>query len=83
MKFFRRQVLDKVLPKLVFTRFAFDVELLTVANLYGYKIIVLPISIQMRGNLELKKLFKMLFTMLIELIGIVYRLRISKKYLKQ
>jgi len=83
MKVFKRRVLDKILPKLVFTQFAFDVELLTVANLYGYKIVELPVSIQMRGNIELKKLFKMLFTMLIELIGIVYRLRISKKYLKQ
>src|SRR3989338_6441650 len=36
MKFFRREVLEKVLPRLLVKRFAFDVEMLAVANYLGF-----------------------------------------------
>jgi glycosyltransferase involved in cell wall biosynthesis len=45
MKVFRRNVLENVLPKLAVKRYAFDVELLTVANLQGFSIVEYPVSI--------------------------------------
>ncbi|MBU1031783.1 glycosyltransferase, partial [Patescibacteria group bacterium] len=48
MKFFRRRILEKVLPRLLVKRFAFDVEMLAVANYLGYKrIFDAPIDIKL------------------------------------
>lgn len=48
LKMFRRQVLDAVLPKLVIKHFAFDLELLVVAHMYGFtKIQELPVFIKL------------------------------------
>jgi len=80
MKAFRREVLEKVLPRLTMKRFAFDVELLTVANLKGFRIIEHPIDIQMSGPAKLVPLVKMLWSIFIEILGITYRLRVLKWY---
>lgn len=37
LKVFKREVLEKVLPRLVVKKFAFDIELLSVARLLGFK----------------------------------------------
>lgn len=37
LKFYRRYVIEKILDKLVVNRFAFDIEMLAVANSYGFK----------------------------------------------
>jgi len=80
MKAFRRNVLETVLPKLAMKRFAFDVELLTVANLRGFRIVEYPIDIKMSGPAKLGPLVKMLWFMFIEILGITYRLRVLKWY---
>jgi len=46
-------VLEGVLPRLAMKRFAFDVELLTVANLIGFRILENPIDIKMSGPAKL------------------------------
>lgn len=49
LKLFRRQVLAKVVPKLVVKTWAFDLEILVVASLYGFNHIVeAPIKLQGR-----------------------------------
>jgi len=80
MKAFRRPVLESVLPRLAMKRFAFDLELLTVANLKGFRIVEYPIDIKMSGPITLGPLVKMLWSMFIEILGITYRLRILKWY---
>jgi len=80
MKAFRRAVLERVLPRLAMKRFAFDVELLTVANLKGFRIVEYPIDIKMSGPTKLGSLVKMLWSMFIEILGITYRLRFLKWY---
>jgi len=80
MKAFRRAVLRSVLPRLAMKRFAFDVELLTVASLKGFRIIEYPIDIKMSGPAKLKPLVKMLWWMFMEILGITYRLRVLKWY---
>jgi len=80
MKAFRRTVLETVIPRLALKRFAFDVELLTVASLKGFRIIEYPIDIKMSGPAKLGPLAKMLWSMFIEILGITYRLKFLKWY---
>jgi len=80
MKAFRRAVLETVLPRLAMKSFAFDAELLTVANLKGFRIVEYPIDIKMAGLTKLGPLIKMLWSMFIEILGIAYRLRVLKSY---
>jgi len=80
MKAFTRRVLEIVLPRLAMKRFAFDVELLTVANLKGFRITEYPIDIEMSGPTKLGPLVKMLWSMFLEILGVTYRLRVLKWY---
>jgi len=82
MKAFRRKVLEKVLPRLAMKRFAFDVELLTVANLKGFRIVEHPIEVKMSGPVRWGPLLKMLWSMFWEILGITYRLRVLNWYSK-
>ncbi|MBI3742487.1 MAG: glycosyltransferase [Chloroflexi bacterium] len=45
IKLFRREVLRRVLPRVQTDGFAFDLELLVAANLFGYKIIEAPVEL--------------------------------------
>ena len=77
LKAAHRKALEPVMEVLTVRRFAFDVELLTVANLYGLKILELPVKIRLTNRLfnpfEVWKMF-------IDLLGIAYRLRVKKWY---
>ena len=77
LKAVRRKALEPVFSVLTVRRFAFDVELLTVANLYGLKIVEMPVKIRLSNTLfspfQVWKMF-------IDLLGISYRLRVTKWY---
>jgi len=83
LKVFRRKVLEDVIPRLVVKAFAFDVELLVVAQYLGYKKVVeSPIFLINRGfgstvNLSAVK------NMLIDTLGIFYRKVFLKFYDKK
>jgi len=76
LKAVRRKALESVFSKLAVKRFAFDVELLAVANLYGLKVVELPVNIRMRGLFNLREVWRMF----IDLLGIAYRLRVLRWY---
>jgi glycosyltransferase involved in cell wall biosynthesis len=77
LKAIKRESLDNVFPVLSVKRFAFDVELLTVANLYGLNIIELPVNIQLKdSNFGPKEIFGMF----VDLLGVTYRLKVKKYY---
>jgi glycosyltransferase involved in cell wall biosynthesis len=76
LKAMRRSALEKVLPHMTVKRFAFDVELLTIASLHGLKIVETPVDLCMDGSFRLKEAFRMF----IDLLGIAYRLRITHTY---
>jgi glycosyltransferase involved in cell wall biosynthesis len=78
LKAMRSSALYKVLPLLSVKRYAFDAELLAVASLYGFKITELPISIDLKATFSARQVFRML----IDLMGIGYRLRIRRWYQK-
>lgn len=85
MKFYRRKVLQKVLPRLLVKNFAFDIEILTVANHLGFKrIYEAPIEVKLDfgGNSVMtdKKILINIFWMFLETLAVFYRLRILNYY---
>lgn len=85
MKIFRREVLEKVLPRLLVKHFAFDIEILAVANSLGFtKIYEGPIKIKLHfgsaSSITSQKFLKIVFAMLMDTLAVFYRLRIKKYY---
>lgn len=87
MKFFRREVLEEVLPRLLVKWFAFDIEMLAVANYLGYKrIYESPIDINLQygdgaaSSITSKRFLKIVLTMFIDTLAVFYRLKILNYY---
>lgn len=85
MKFFKREVLEKVLPRLLVKAFAFDIEMLAVANYLGYKrIYEAPIEIKLRfgggSYVTSHKFLSIVFIMIINTLAVFYRLKIIGYY---
>jgi glycosyltransferase involved in cell wall biosynthesis len=82
LKIFKREVLEKVLPRLLVKRFAFDVELLAVACRLGFKrIYEAPVKIdteKFKFTSTIK--FKTVWEMLIDTLAVFYRLHILRYY---
>jgi len=76
LKAMKKKAFAKIFPRLTVKRYAFDVELLAVANLYGLKIVEMPTQIKMNGSFNLKEILKMF----VDLLGISYRLRVLHWY---
>jgi hypothetical protein len=82
LKLFRRQVLRDTLPLLAIKRFAFDLELLVVAQQLGYrKILEAPISLdyQFESTVNLRSAWMVLW----DTAAIFYRLRILRYYARR
>jgi len=85
MKFFRRPVLEKVLPRLLVKRFAFDIEMLAVSNYLGYnRIYEAPVEISLdfggTSTLTSQRFLRTVFGMLVDTLAVFYRLRILGYY---
>lgn len=85
MKFFRREVLEKVLPRLLVKAFAFDVEILAVANYLGFKrIYEAPVDIVLHfggtSTITSQKFLRTVLHMLIDTMAVFYRLKILNYY---
>ena len=79
LKVFRREVLEKVLPRLVVKRFAFDLEILAVAGRLGYdRIYESPIELHYNFSSTLKPSWILSF--LIDFMAIFYRVHILHYY---
>ncbi len=79
LKLFKKKVLNKVMPRIIVKGYAFDLELLVVAHYYGYKIIEAPINlnfVRFQSRIGLKSVKNIL----IDTLGILYRLRVLKYY---
>lgn len=82
IKFFRREVLKDVLPRLLVKEFAFDIEILAVAYRLGYRrIYEAPIELNWQRNTILfSNLLKYSFKVLWDTLAIFYRLKILRYY---
>lgn len=78
-KAFRRERLEQIIPLMSVTRYAFDAELLVIAELLKLPIIELPVEIHLGARLiGSHHILRILFDM----AGIAYRLRILRWYQK-
>ncbi len=82
LKIFRRKVLENVLPRLLVKQYAFDLEMLTVANRLGYKrIFEAPIKIDYNfEDLTHAATIEAMRGAFIDTLAIIYRLRILRYY---
>lgn len=85
MKFYRRAVLEKVLPRLLVKAFAFEIEILAVANYLGYKrIFEAPVEVKLdfRGSSIVtdKRILRTILWMFWDTMAVFYRLRILGYY---
>jgi len=76
LKAMKKSAFVDIIPRLAVKRYAFDVELLAVANLYGLKVIELPVDIKLDAKFKPSEMWHMF----LDLLGITYRLRIIHWY---
>lgn len=83
MKFFRRQVLQDVLPRLLVKKYAVDIEILAVANHLGYRrMFEAPVELNwhcLDSDLS-SNIWPSIRCMLIDTLAVFYRLRILRYY---
>lgn len=85
LKCYRREVIEKVLPRLVIKTYAFDIEILAVANFLGFnRIYEAPVNLTLEfGNssvLTSKKLWYYIYFFLIDTLAVFYRLKFLHYY---
>lgn len=76
LKAFRAGCIRRILPLLSVKKYAFDVEILTVASLLGMRVAELPVRIELKAGFSLRHMARMM----IDLLGIAYRLRVIRWY---
>jgi glycosyltransferase involved in cell wall biosynthesis len=76
LKVMKKSAFANIFPRLCVKRYAFDVELLAVASLYGLRIVQMPTQLRIRESFRLKEMLKMFQ----DLLGIAYRLRVLHWY---
>ena len=76
LKAMRKSAFIDIFPRLAVKRYAFDVELLAVANLYGLKVVEMPVNIKLDAKFKPVEMWRMF----LDLLGIAYRLRIVRWY---
>jgi glycosyltransferase involved in cell wall biosynthesis len=76
LKAMRKSAFVNIIPDLAVKRYAFDVELLAVANLHGLRIVEMPTNLRIEKPFNIKELARMF----LDLLGIAYRLRVIHWY---
>jgi glycosyltransferase involved in cell wall biosynthesis len=71
-------VVYRILPLITAKRFAFDLEFLAVASLLGFKVKELPVNVDLKALTSVKSVSRMM----VDVLGIAYRLRIVRWYQK-
>ena len=76
LKVMKKSSFQDIFKRLCVKRFAFDVELLTLAKFYRLKVVEMPVKLKLNNSFKLIELWKMF----IDLLGIAYRLRLVRWY---
>jgi glycosyltransferase involved in cell wall biosynthesis len=79
LKLFKREVLTCIFPKVLIKRYAFDLELLVLANHFGFSISEAPVIVNYRGKFGHIG-FNTIFNIAWDTAAVFYRLRIKKHY---
>jgi len=86
LKFFKKKAAKDIFKRIIVKRFAFDVEVLTVAYKLGYsKIYEAPVRLNFSGasTISSKNFWAVVFRMLWDTAAVFYRLKILKYYDKR
>ncbi len=78
-KLFTRRVLDDVAPRMLVRRYAFDIEMISIAHRLGYRLAQCPVQVEFsgkRGSVTIKNIYNMF----LDTLAVFYRLRILKYY---
>lgn len=86
IKFFKRKVVEKVIPHLLVKNYAFDIEVLAVAYRYGFtRIFEAPVEINFNNasSITSLNLWRVILYMVWDSFIVFYRVRIMKYYDKK
>lgn len=85
LKFFKKNVVKDVFPRLLVKRYAFDIEMLAVAHALGYtRIYEAPVKITFKNNSIISKtLWQTISLMIWDTVAVFYRLKILHYYTKK
>jgi len=78
LKVFKREVLEKIMPKILCKKFAFDLEVLVNANKLNYKILEVPVELRYWFSSTINP--KAVFYMILDTFAVFYRLNILRYY---
>jgi glycosyltransferase involved in cell wall biosynthesis len=80
IKVFRREVLDRVFPRVLAKRFAFDIEVLANAHRMGYRIVDAPVKLEFRRGTFGRIRVKDVMNITLDTLAIFYRMHILRYY---
>jgi len=79
IKLFKRQVLEKVFPKILVKQYAYDLEILALSHHYGFKIAEAPVTLHFQrgfSRVGLKDIYKTWW----DTMAVFYRMHILRYY---
>lgn len=79
IKLFKREVLDRILPRVLVKRFAFDLELLANVHHFGYRIVEAPVEVNFKRVASRLRLGAV-WNVFVDTLAIFYRMRILRYY---
>ncbi len=79
IKLFKRHVLDRILPRVLVKRFAFDLELLANVHHFGYRIAEAPVTLSFQRVCSRLRLGAV-WNVFLDTLAIFYRMRILHYY---
>jgi glycosyltransferase involved in cell wall biosynthesis len=80
IKLFRHELLDRVFPRVLAKRFAFDIEVLANAHRMGYKIVDAPVELEFKRGTFARICIKDVFNIMRDTAAIFYRMHILRYY---
>jgi len=79
IKLFKRPVLDRVLPRVLVKRFAFDLELLANVHHFGYRIVEAPVKVNFQ-RVGSRLRLGAVWNVFLDTLAIFYRMRMLRYY---
>lgn len=80
LKLFKREVLEKVFPKILVKKFAYDLEMLVLAHHFGYKVAEAPVVMTFQRGTWTRIGIKAILETWLDTMAIWYRMYVMKYY---